>query len=1491
MNFFFLAAGLALARPRRALAASAGLASVQKNSAWLSLFKKKEGRANANAMLLEDLDSLAAASSPVPTAAAAAVDGPSGRKQKAYGARGKAERKDARRQARKMDRHHQEAAAAAAAAATIKSSSKNQQQQQQQQQAQAKAGIANNDEDDSSANAAIVHGKSGSGRKAGRSRSSSASAGSALESLAASSSPKPNRRQQLSTKSAKSRRRVMEEDTNDAYVKMAQQNDGVDDHHRDDREEEEDQGFDNMDDADTTDQDEDEEYVAEEEDGDDDNDMAAQTQAAKKKKEEEEAEVGSPPIQLRTRPYVRGRIKRTIEDEDDDESDANAESSGDDESSNEEESDDELIARQDTAKKVYQEQEDNDETEGNDARDDMIHADEKEKDGQVLDEDDEVEQAQASLGGVLAATTSTTGSAGRRTQQMLASPNRRHTSATHGAGGVSARFGRGGGGGGRHSHGGGDALALMQIQLYPEEQKMENHGNEEADEGNVPESQGTLESFFSGKSDEHLTDPDGDLGTGGLLTQGSDITGSNQSVSMLAAAKKAKRGGMGERRVVESPYSTNSRLSDAESFQASTGIGGKKKAERDSSLRKKKKKGRRHYDSDDDYPSETDRSDQEDHTDGPDHKHRSRRRSSRQKQQRKKSTWYAGDVETDDDEENEFVDDDEEEEEEEEAGDTNSGEEEVVAASKSRRRRGGEGAKCRARSSTKSQRRARSNAVASETNRIGGGSDDEVDLESSRPEDRTPKSAGKKRKESSVEETPRADNRSLTQMGRDVKKEKRQKSSTSSAFSSKYGTNTKFSDDGQHDSLSFHSQSQTEGSALKSRAISVSKKAKGRPTSGAKKEKRDGQDSTSGSTPRVRAGTLSKTFVSNNIEDPFMDRDPSIEAEKEDPIDEFEESLGFGLVDSDDENELNTEKDVILAGSTGTVEVNKAESSSPPTENMGEAGRRRRQRLQGGGPSSFTSTSVLETGTKLHKPTIRWSPQVTGTHTKASSSKKKSRSGKEQPSEGHGFVDDDLDRTHSESGDEDDDDADMNALKTQPEEGLSQWYQGSISESEGDDDGDPDYQSSQPVSKSGQQPRQKKRRIAARASEAASGPTLMTTAGDTTDLASAAAAKGKCRAPSKRVLATITEKLRTLSSLNSQNQKYVTEALKKQTELYSELQQMRSLMESPAHFHSILESLEGGINATVSTFSFSLKFVLSTTMDSKAKIDAEGRRKRLSALCTCLRFFVGVEDVADGHVATNVFNSFSRYGGGGRLKFPIVSQDMREVLSDPKIVSQLLIAVQCQDSIQKRSRPNQVEIKLRAQASYLSCACLSLVDPERAIDQILSSPPSSTSKSISIKNAIGNLHRLAISLDTMDSYSQVELSLLFLIRTRRTLLTGTHDGTNERRRNIALKTLKRLDESLASVYRNKISRLNMHPPSILHTKGGDGLPFTAWARECTRQGNGYVRTFGCKAVCEYFNRIVLAYSFVVAFASSPSHLLFLHPTYTILSFLATPRPF
>ena len=62
-----------------------------------------------------------------------------------------------------------------------------------------------------------------------------------------------------------------------------------------------------------------------------------------------------------------------------------------------------------------------------------------------------------------------------------------------------------------------------------------------------------------------------------------------------------------------------------------------------------------------------------------------------------------------------------------------------------------------------------------------------------------------------------------------------------------------------------------------------------------------------------------------------MDKDPSLEAEKEDPIDDFEDSFGVGPVDSDDDNELNStnfvgerwaphspeENDAVLDGSNG----------------------------------------------------------------------------------------------------------------------------------------------------------------------------------------------------------------------------------------------------------------------------------------------------------------------------------------------------------------------------------------------------------------------------------------------------------------------------------------------------------------------------------------------------------------------------------------------
>ena len=338
--------------------------------------------------------------------------------------------------------------------------------------------------------------------------------------------------------------------------------------------------------------------------------------------------------------------------------------------------------------------------------------------------------------------------------------------------------------------------------------------------------------------------------------------------------------------------------------------------------------------------------------------------------------------------------------------------------------------------------------------------------------------------------------------------------------------------------------------------------------------------------------------------------------------------------------------------------------------------------------------------------------------------------------------------------------------------------------------------------------------------------TLMTTAANISDSTSPAG-RGKHRTPTKRVLATITTRLRSLSRKTSQEEKDITDALKEQADLYNELQEMRSSLQPPNQLSSLLKSTESETETTVSTFSSSLNSILSAaaTMDGK-KIGAEGRRKRLSALCSCLRFFV---DVPDGtSTGTDIFNSFSRYGID--RKGPLVlSEDMREVLSKPKILSRLLIAVQCQESIQKRSRPNEVEKSLRSQASYLSCACLSLVDPSPAIEQIISSASSRGSDSTSLSNAVGDLHKLAASLSTMDSYPKVELSLLFLVRVRKLLLASSLDGAEVRRQEVANATLKKLDKSFPSVYRKKISRLNMHALSKM----------------------GHARTFVCKVVCKY----------------------------------------
>jgi len=980
-----------------------------------------------------------------------------------------------------------------------------------------------------------------------------------------------------------------------------------------------------------------------------------------------------------------------------------------------------------------------------------------------------------------------------------------------------------------------------------DEENEEGDDKQEEAEGNARDTtsssigQATQDSFFSGRSENNLTDPDGGSANDhGLLTQGSDITGEHRHPHTASAAKKTKRTGS-KQRVVESPYSTNSRLSDAESFQASTGSTGKKKEKETAST--KKKKGR-HYDSADDYEAEIERHDQEggdigSDTGGQDHKRR--RRSSRQKQQQEDSPWYTRGAETDDDEENEFVDDD---------GDDVGGEE-PMATAKSRRRRGGEGTKRRVGSSTKQLGMAKSNDDATSSDE----SNDEFGGERNGPKDSTPKSAGKKRKETSVDETPKAGNRSLTQLGRDAKKKKKREKSASSASSSK--TLNANAEADYYDSLSFHSQSQPEVNVMKQ----PTKRSKGA------KNKNMGN----------RAPTSSGgTKTSDTIDDPFMDRDPSIDAERQDPIDEFEKIQGIGVMDSDDNDDPRSASGMghgkVLANSAGIASESGNAESSPPIDKIGEAGRKRRQRLEKGDGAPFSSPSVLETNLKMYEPTVKWSAQVVqdaigssrddedddvnvdadADDAKAPSGEKKGRSRKARASEGglddsvlashgqyhHPVQQDNEDSDVGEFGEDSGDD--LVEFRTQPKEHLGGHRRGASAssfESDGDDDdGDSEYQL---MDKSVQQPRQKKRRTVGK-SDAAS--TLMTIAPNTSDTASNG--RGKYRTPSKRVLATITTKLRNLSRQTSQEQKDITEALKKQAELFKELQHMRSSLQSPDHFNSILKSIETETETTVSTLYSSLKFILSASATMESSVGAEGRRKRFSALCTCLRFFV---DVPDRNLATDIFNSFSRCGSG-REGSLVVSEDMRQVLSNPKILPLLLIAVQCQESIQKRSRPNEVELNLRSQASYLSCACLSLVDPSLAVEQILSSSPAHSSPSTSISSAVGDLHKLAASSSTMDSYPKVELLLLFLVRVRKILLAVSLDGAKDSRQKIANATLKNLDKSFASAYRKKMSRLNMHAPSNSDMGESDGLSFCSWARECTKQGNEYVRTFGCKAV-------------------------------------------
>lgn len=1293
----------------------------------------------------------------------AAAGGTSGRKQKAYGARGKAERKDARRQARKRDQQqHQQAAVAI----------KNKKQQQQQEEVEEKQDTP----------------KDSVGKKAGRSKSSGGrTTTSTLEALATSSAPaqaaaaaaSPKRsssHRQPSTKSAKSRGRAIEEDEVEEVEEET-----MDDAHSNWTEEFESDSEESDSEESDMETDQQKQRIQPAAKGDDcdaginntgscnDGDNINDDDGEEVDRSTD-GDVGSPPIlRTRTKPYARGRNKRTIEEESDED---------DNESSDEGEE-----VQADSA----------DGRSNDDHGDDPIMSEENETDGSVVlhrDDDDDREQeedqshAQATLGGILAA--APTPAASTRGAPVLTSPHRRAATAT---GVASACRPRSSSRGSRHSHDAGGALALMQVQRYPE-QEMANEDGEKKDEdkeevGGDARGRASQDSFFSSKSDE-ITDPNGGSANDELLTQGSDITDDHNS--------QTKRPGTSKQRVVESPYSTNSRLSDAETFQASTGSSnGKKKKKETASMKKKRV---RHYNSDDDYEAEEiERSDQRGDKSGSgagdqDRTNKRRRRSSRQKQ-RENSAWYNRGAETDDDEENEFTDDADDD-----GDNVNDG----------------------------------TTSIDESDDELGGGRNG--------PKDSPPKLVGKKRRETSV--TPKADNRSLTQLGRNAKmKKKREKSSSSASSSMNLHANANADNE---DSLSFYSQSLPEVHVAKQPIVIVSKRSRG--ASDTKKKKVNREPTTSGCTK-----------TSDTVDDPFMDGDPSVDAEKQDPIDEFDESQGIGFSDDNDPPSASgMENAKVLADNAAIA------AKSPPADKLGEAGRKSHQRLGNGAP--FSSPSVLETKLKVHEPTIKWADgldrdadaDADADDTKASSVEMKGRSARRARASDSGLVDSILaghgqhhsPAVHQEDEDSDvgdDDDVGLDELITQPKEhrdGTSM----SSSGSEGDND-DSEYQDSQLVKKSGQQqPRQKRQRMVGKATEEASA--LMTTAANISDSTSPAG-RGKHRTPTKRVLVTITTRLRSLSRKTSQEEKDITDALKEQADLYNELQEMRSSLQPPNQLSSLLKSTESETETTVSTFSSSLNSILSAaaTMDGK-KIGAEGRRKRLSALCSCLRFFV---DVPDGtSTGTDIFNSFSRYGID--RKGPLVlSEDMREVLSKPKILSRLLIAVQCQESIQKRSRPNEVEKSLRSQASYLSCACLSLVDPSPAIEQIISSASSRGSDSTSLSNAVGDLHKLAASLSTMDSYPKVELSLLFLVRVRKLLLASSLDGAEVHRQEVANATLKKLDKSFPSVYRKKISRLNMHALSKMGE--GDGLSFCSWARECTKQCNGHARTFGCKVVCKY----------------------------------------
>ena len=1025
----------------------------------------------------------------------------SGRKPKAYGARGKAERKDARRQARRLDQHQRQQAAAAI---------KNKKQQQGQEEEE-------KEKQDTQAEDSV-------GRKAGRSKSSSGrTTTSTLEALAsvpvqAAASPKRSSsgHRQPSTKSAKSRGRTIEDDEEEE-VEEEESMDDARSNWTEEFESDSEQGSDME-----MDQQQHQQRIQPAAEGDDcDADIHNTGEDVDRSTD---GDVGSPPIRrTRTKPYARGRNKRTIEEEDDD----------DDESDEEESSEEGEGVRADDGNHGDAPMSEENETDGS-----VVHhrADDDEDD---REQEEDQSHAQATLGGVLAAAAATP-AASRRWAPVLTSPHRRAASAT---GGASAGRPRSSSRGSRHSHDAGGALALMQVQRHPEEEINEDGEDDEDEEEVGGDARGrATQDSFSFKSEDNLTDPDGGSVNDGLLTQSPDITDDHHG--------QTKRPLTSKQRVVESPYSTNSRLSDAETFQASTGSSKVKKKKKETASAKKKKV--RHYDSDDDYEAEDiERSDQGGDKSGSgaggqDRTNRRRRRSSRRKQQQENSAWYTRGEETDDDEENEFTDDADDDD----GDNVNDG-------------------------TTSSDE-----------------SDDELGGGRNGPKDSPPKSAGRKRKETSV--TPKADNRSLTQLGRDAKMKKKPKKSSSSASASmnlyRY-TNAKADNE---DSLSFYSQSLPEVHVAKQPIVSVSKRSRG--ASGTKKKKVNRVPTTSG-----------RTKTSDTVDDPFMDGDPSADAEKQDPIDEFDESQGIGFLDDNDPPSASgMENANVLADNPAIA------AKSPPTDKLGEAGRKRRQRLKNSAGAPFSSPSVLETKTKLHKPTIKWDTgldrdaDADADDTKASSVEKKGRSTRRARASDGGLGDSVLaghGQHHSPAVHQEDEDSDvgeddhvgLGGLITQPKEHRGGHRNGTTMSSSGSEGGndDSEYQDSQQAEKSGQQqPRQKRRRMAGKATEEAS--TLMTTAGNISDSASPAG-RGKHRTPTKRVLATITNRLRSLSRKTSQEEKDITDALKKQADLYKELQEMRSSLQPPNELSLLLKSAESETETTVSTFSSSLNSILSAT--------------------------------------------------------------------------------------------------------------------------------------------------------------------------------------------------------------------------------------------------------------------------------------------------------